>query len=80
MMITTENSHIGHYAYRPNWESTDVWIRKVTWEIQNSFNNLYPRHIVCFRYIIVSTLHNGDGGGDDDGDDTAADDVDNNNE
>ena len=24
MMITTENSHIGHYAYRPNWESTDV--------------------------------------------------------
>jgi len=73
MMMITENSRIGHYAYRPNWEGTDVSIRKVTWEIQNSCNTIYPRNIVCFRYIIENTLHNGD-----DDDDTAA--ADNNNE
>jgi hypothetical protein len=28
--------------------------------MQNSFNALCPRNIVCFRYIIVNTLHKGD--------------------
>ena len=26
---------------------------------QNSCNTIYPRNIVCFRYIIVNTLHKG---------------------
>ena len=25
--------------------------------IQNSCNTIYPRNMVCFRYIIVNTLH-----------------------
>jgi hypothetical protein len=29
-------------------------------EIKNSFNTTYPRHMVCYRYIIVNTLHKGD--------------------
>ena len=28
--------------------------------IQNRCNIVYPRNIVCFRYTIVSILHNGD--------------------
>ena len=36
---------------------------------------MYPRNMVCFRHIIVYTLHKGGGGGDDDDDD----DNDNNN-
>jgi hypothetical protein len=29
---------------------------------------VYPRNIVCFRYIIVNTLHKGDNNDDDDDD------------
>jgi len=25
--------------------------------IQENYNTIYPRHMVCFRYIIVNTLH-----------------------
>ena len=32
-------------------------------------HNIYPTSMVCFRYIIVNTLHNGGGGDDDDDDD-----------
>jgi hypothetical protein len=28
--------------------------------IENSCNTIYPRNMVCFRYIIVNTLHKGD--------------------
>ena len=28
--------------------------------IQNRCNTVYPRKMVCFRCIIVNTLHNGD--------------------
>jgi hypothetical protein len=27
---------------------------------QNSCNTIYPRNIVCFRYIILNTMHKGD--------------------
>jgi len=43
--------------------------------IRNSCSTLCPRNMVCFRYIIVNTLHRG-GTKDDDDDD---DDDDNNN-
>ena len=26
---------------------------------KNSSNTIYPRNMVCFRYIIVNTLHKG---------------------
>jgi len=35
---------------------------------------MYPRNMVCFRYIVINTLHKGDGG--DDVDDDDDDDVD----
>jgi hypothetical protein len=28
--------------------------------MQNSWNTIYPRNVVCFRFIIVNTLHEGD--------------------
>jgi hypothetical protein len=34
----------------------------------NSRKTIYPRNIVCFRYIIVNTLHKGDNKDDDDDD------------
>ena len=37
---------------------------------------MYPRNMVCFRYIIVNTVHKGDNKDNDDDDD---DDVNNNN-
>ena len=48
---------------------------------------MYPRNMVCFRYIIVNILYEGGGGGggggfgddDDDNDDNDDDDNDNNN-
>jgi hypothetical protein len=36
-------------------------------QVQNSGDTVYPRNMVCFRYISVNTLHNGD----DDDDDTS---------
>ena len=33
--------------------------------IQNSCNTVYPRNMVCFRYIIVNTLLKGDNKDDD---------------
>jgi hypothetical protein len=35
---------------------------------------VYPRNVVCFRYISVNTLHKGDGDGDGDDDDDDDDD------
>jgi len=35
----------------------------------NICNSIYPRNIVCFRYIIVNTLHRADNKDDDDDDD-----------
>jgi len=32
----------------------------------DSYNTLYSRNMVCFRYIIVSTLHKGEKDDDDD--------------
>jgi len=29
-------------------------------KMQNSFNKIYPKNMVRFRYIIVNTLHKGD--------------------
>jgi len=29
-------------------------------KIKKSCNTIYPRNMVCFRYIIVNTLHKGD--------------------
>ena len=43
--------------------------------MQNSCNIIYRRNMVCFRYIIVNTLHIRDSKDDDDDDD----DDDNNN-
>ena len=37
--------------------------------IQNSCNTIYPRNIVCCRYVIVNTMHKGDNKEDDDNDD-----------
>jgi hypothetical protein len=28
--------------------------------VQNSCNPVYPRNMVCFRYVSVNTLHKGD--------------------
>jgi hypothetical protein len=28
--------------------------------VQNSCDTVYPRNMVCFRYISMNTLHNGD--------------------
>jgi len=36
---------------------------------QNSCNTVYPRNVICFRYIIVHTVHEGDNKDDDDDDD-----------
>jgi hypothetical protein len=46
--------------------------------MQNSFNTIHLRNMVCFSYIIVNTLHKGDNNDDDDDDDN--DDNNNNNE
>jgi len=32
----------------------------------NSCNTIYPRNMVCFRYIVVNTLYKGDNKDDDD--------------
>jgi len=40
---------------------------------------MYPRNMVCCRYIIVNTLHKGDTKEDDDDDDNDDDDNNNNN-
>jgi hypothetical protein len=45
--------------------------------IQNSCKTVYPRNMVCFRHIIVNTVHKGDNKGDDDN--VVVDDDDNNN-
>jgi len=37
-------------------------------QIQNSCNTVYSSDMVCFRYIIVSTLHKGEKDDDDDDD------------
>jgi hypothetical protein len=44
--------------------------------MQNSCSTIHPRNMVCFKYIIVNTLHKCD---DDDDDDVDDDDDDNNN-
>jgi hypothetical protein len=31
-----------------------------TLQLQNSYKTTYPRNMVCFRYIIVNTLHKSD--------------------
>ena len=36
--------------------------------MQNSCNTTYPRNMVCFRYIIVNSLHKEDDDDDDDDD------------
>jgi len=28
--------------------------------IQNSCNTIYPKNVVCFRYIIINTMHKDD--------------------
>jgi hypothetical protein len=45
---TANNCHYGYCTYTA--ESVDV-------DVQNSCNTLYPRNMVCFRHIIVNTLH-----------------------
>ena len=37
--------------------------------MQNSCNTIHPRDMICFRYIIVNTVHKGDKKDDDDDDD-----------
>jgi hypothetical protein len=37
--------------------------------ILNSCSIIYPRNMVCFKYITVNTLHKGDNKDDDDDDD-----------
>ena len=54
---------------------------EITWHVaqtvmRHSCNIIYPRNMICFRYIIVNTLHRGDNKDDDDDDD---DDNNNNN-
>ena len=44
--------------------------------IQNSCNIVYPRNMVCFKYITVNTLHKGDNKDDDDDDNSDNDDDD----
>jgi hypothetical protein len=44
---TANNSHNGHCTHTA--ESADV-------EVQNNCNTMYPRNMVCFRYIVVNTL------------------------
>jgi len=48
-------------------------------QIQNSCNTIYPRNMVCFRYMTVNSFHEGDNDDDDDYDDDDDDDDDNNN-
>jgi hypothetical protein len=35
-------------------ESTE----RLSWEVQNNCNTVYPRHTVCFKDIIVNNLQN----------------------
>ena len=41
---------------------------------------MYPRNVVCFRYIILNALHKGDKKDDDDKNDNNSDDYDDNND
>ena len=47
--------------------------------MQSSSNIIYPRNMVCFRYIIVNTLHKSDNKDDDDDDDDNNNNNNNNN-
>jgi hypothetical protein len=52
---TTKNSHIGHCTHTSG--SANVKVQNIT-----------CRNMVCFRYVIVNTLHKGDNRDDDDDD------------
>jgi hypothetical protein len=70
----TKNNHTGYCTH--TLECTKLKVQNI-FNMQNnitcSYNTIYPRSMVCFRYIILNTLYKGN---DDDDDD---DDYDNNN-
>ena len=65
---TREDRHIGYCIHTS--ESSNVKVHNVyhgkqhyvykNLQLQNTCKIIYPRNIVCFRYIIVNTLHTGD--------------------
>jgi len=65
------NCHAGHCTHTA--ESTNVKVQnifpgEITLHVAqivktNSRNTVYPRNIVCFRYMIVNTLHKSDNRG-----------------
>ena len=71
-----KNRHIGHCTHTAG--SANVKVQNIfhgPYNITCSTNckcrtpAKYPRNVVCFRYIIVNTLHKGDNRDDDDDDD-----------
>ena len=69
---TTKNSHTGHCTHTTG--SINVKVQNIfhvrnyitcNKTKQNSCNIMYLGNMVCFRYIIVNTLHKDDDDGDD---------------
>ena len=68
--------------------SADVKVRNI-FHVRNNIafstickyitNTIYPRNMVCFRYIIVNILHKGDGDDDDNDNDNNNNNNNNNN-
>ena len=63
---------------------TDTGNNRGDWDhfkiTQTAANTVYPVNMVCFRYIIVNTVHTSNGGGGDDDDDDYDDDDDDDND
>jgi hypothetical protein len=60
-----KNSRIGHCSHTT--ENANVKVQNTFHGQSNiicstncKYNTIYPRNMVCFRYIIVNTLHKGD--------------------
>ena len=52
------------YMYKTYFLS-EITLRVAQTANTDSYNILYPRNMVCFRYIIVNTLHKGEEDDDD---------------
>jgi len=61
---TTESTNVKYKTYFAG--EITLYIAQIVNTEQNICNSIYPRNIVCFRYIIVNTLHRADNKDDDD--------------
>ena len=60
MMAKINNNKIIIIINNKTYFTGQITLPVVKMWTQNSRNTIYPRNTVCFRYIIVDTLHKGD--------------------